>query len=331
MLICEAIRTVALATLALAVLLGGATLVLIMSIALVEAAAGVLFESAQSGVLRHVVPREQLGAALAANEARMHGVAFAGPPIGGLLFGIGRFVPFLVDAITYAVSFSAISRVRSRLQDDRTSASPPLLPAIREGWNFVINEPFLRALATISPLVNAGNTGILFVIVIVLNEQKVPAAAIGIILSAAGVGGLLGALATPWLQRHVSAPVLVISAFCAAAVAACSVAALSGTYLVALPLCLMLLFGPAANATLGAYQIAITRDELQGRVESVIMLLATCLVPFAPALGGIVAEQAGGRVALWAFAALLVIAAIFAALSRGIRSIPSLTQAAASS
>ncbi|MFV2110619.1 MFS transporter, partial [Micromonospora sp. LOL_015] len=200
--------------------------------------------------------------------------------------------------------------------------------AIREGWQFVIREPFLRALATISPLVNAGYTGIIFVLIIVLNEQGVSPAATGVILSAAGVGGLLGALVTPWLQRHVSAYLLIISAFSAAAISACAVALLSTTRIVALPLCLMMLFGPAANATLGAYQIAITRDEMQGRVESVIMLLATSLVPFAPVLGGILVEQVSGHVVLWGFAALLVTAAGIAAISRGVRSIPPLAEAA---
>ena len=35
------------------------------------------------------------------NEARERGAAMLGQPLGGILFGIGRGVPFLFDALTY--------------------------------------------------------------------------------------------------------------------------------------------------------------------------------------------------------------------------------------
>ena len=40
----------------------------------------------------------------------------AGPALGGVLFGLGRAVPFLADAVSYMVSFGTVSRIRGTLQ-----------------------------------------------------------------------------------------------------------------------------------------------------------------------------------------------------------------------
>ena len=37
--------------------------------------------------------------------------SLAGPGLGGLLFGLGRAIPFLADAVSYMVSFGTVSRI----------------------------------------------------------------------------------------------------------------------------------------------------------------------------------------------------------------------------
>ncbi len=47
-----------------------------------------------------IVADGQLEEAWAATEARDYAASLAGPALGGLLFGLGRAVPFLADAVS---------------------------------------------------------------------------------------------------------------------------------------------------------------------------------------------------------------------------------------
>ena len=93
----------------------------IASVALVEGTASVLFHAAQIGALRAVVPPRQLPAAVATETGREAVVRLGGPPLGGVLFGFSRALPFVVDAVSYACS--TLSR-RGRLPVSRLPVAP---------------------------------------------------------------------------------------------------------------------------------------------------------------------------------------------------------------
>jgi MFS family permease len=116
MILCDVGRFAALGSLAIALWLGHLTLAQIGIVAFGEGTLFVFFNLAETGAIRQVVPAEQLPAALAQNEARNRGAGLAGPPLGGLLFGLGRFVPFLVDALSYVVSLAALLLIRAEFQ-----------------------------------------------------------------------------------------------------------------------------------------------------------------------------------------------------------------------
>jgi hypothetical protein len=93
-------------------------------VAFVDSTASVFFMAAQSGAFRSIVPRAQLPAAASVAQGRAATVRLAGPPLGGALFAVGRAVPFLVDAVSYAFStlwvgsrFNDCSLLESRLRD----------------------------------------------------------------------------------------------------------------------------------------------------------------------------------------------------------------------
>ena len=112
MLVADAGRALALGSLALALALDRLTLVQIAVVAFIEGSLFVFFQLSEGAALPHVVPKEQLPAALAQNQARDQGADLAGQPLGGFLFGIGHLVPFVFDAVSYAVSFVRLLFVR---------------------------------------------------------------------------------------------------------------------------------------------------------------------------------------------------------------------------
>ena len=82
----------------------------ILVVAAIEGSAWALFHPAAAAALRSVVPPTQLADAAGVQQARTATVSLAGPPLGGVLFGLGRAVPFAVDACSYLASIADASR-----------------------------------------------------------------------------------------------------------------------------------------------------------------------------------------------------------------------------
>jgi len=331
MLTSDICRALALSVLGVAVLMDRASIGLIIAVAMVEVVFTMGFDPSHNGALRQIVPEPQLGEAVARNEARAYGASLLGPPLGGVLFAAGRPLPFLADAISYLASFLLLARIRSPFQAERRQqsgegAQERASRSMLAGWTFVRKDAFLRALAIVAPLLNAAIAGILFVVVVTLKSAGVSASMIGLVQAAAGLGGLAGALVTPQLQRRLSAPTIIMAAFWLSGLSALSMAIAPGSIAVAVPLSLLLMLAPPANATLMGYQIAITPDDLQGRVNSVIMFLASSLLPLAPLVGGLVVDHSGGRAALLALAGVIGSACIVVTTSRGVRGMSTLSQ-----
>ncbi|OIJ64326.1 MFS transporter [Streptomyces mangrovisoli] len=63
-----------------------------------------LFRPSQNATVRRVVPAAQLGTAISMNQARAYAAGIVGPAVAGLLITASLWLPFAVDAVTYAVS-----------------------------------------------------------------------------------------------------------------------------------------------------------------------------------------------------------------------------------
>ena len=99
MIVTDVVRALALGGLVAAIAGGDPAFALIFVVAFIDGTAFAFFNIAEVGALRAVVPKEQLPAAAAAEQARLSTVVLAGPPLGGFLFGLGRSLPFLLAAL----------------------------------------------------------------------------------------------------------------------------------------------------------------------------------------------------------------------------------------
>jgi MFS family permease len=329
MLACDVARLVAFTGLAAAVLTGTASLALIISTAMVDAACGSLFGTAENAALRSIVPVAQLPAAVARNEARTYGTSLVGPPLGGLLFGIGHAVPFIGNAVSYLASLIGVALIRKPLQADRVETPSGYSAALTEGIRFVFTNPFLRNVLLVAAPLNLAITGVLFTIIIALQRNGTPPPVIGLAETVIGVGGLLGAVVAPALQRRLRLTVLA-RAICWTATALLAASAmLTASIAAAIPLGLTVFLGPACNAAIFGYQAAITPDRLQGRVISVILMAATSAAAAAPLLAGVFVSAWGAPRSILLFAAAVGVSALAATFGKGIRSMPPLAHAEA--
>lgn len=75
-----------------------------MVVAVIDRAGDTLFTPASMAALPLIVADEQLESAWAVTEGRQYAANLVGPPLGGFLYGLGRTVRFVADAVSYGIS-----------------------------------------------------------------------------------------------------------------------------------------------------------------------------------------------------------------------------------
>ncbi|MFI9272174.1 MFS transporter [Kitasatospora sp. NPDC052896] len=320
MIFCDVFRLVVYAVLACAVEAGAAGLAVILAVVAGSAAATAVFSTAEHAAVRSLVGQDQIVTAVARNEARAYGTSLVGPPLGGLLFGLGKALPFFGNALSFLLSLSAVLCIRRPLQQPRPATAPSGGGPGGEGLRFVLGSPFLRALLVIAAPLNMAFTGMIFAMTISLRRSGLSPVLVGLVSMIIAVGGLLGAIAAPALQRRLRLPTL-ITVICWSTAVLMALSVLVSTSIVtAVPLAAALFLGPTANAALFGYQAAVTPDHLQGRVVSLLLLAATSAAALAPALAGVLLAHVPGRTAMLVFPLLVAASALVATFGRGIRS-----------
>jgi MFS family permease len=328
MIAADVVRAAALASLGVSALAGTLTFAQVPAIAFVEGAMYVLFNIAEIGAVRSVVPGPQLQHAFATEQARLNGVYLAGPPLGGFLFGLGRSLPFLVDAVSYAFSTLTLLAMRTPFQearDERETAG--MWAQIREGLSWLWRHTFLRTCALLFVGTNFAFSALELIVIVTARRQGLHAAAIGALLAVFGALALLGSIAAPRLMQIFSMRAVIIGNMWLVVPLAAFLAKPSVFVLVAgaIPLCF---FNPTLNAMIIGYRVAIVPDRLQGRVNSVARSLALLALPLGPIVAGLLLGSFSARVTVGALVAFLVLVALIATTSRVIRTAPSFEEAA---
>jgi MFS family permease len=322
MLVSDGGRALALGSIAIALALHRLTLAQIVLVAFVEGCLFVFFQLAETAALPNVVPKQQLATAVAQNQARDQGADLAGQPLGGLLFGVSQLLPFAFDAVTYVVSFATITFVRAPLQRSRERVRTRLLSEISEGVAWIWRQRFLRSIALLIGATNFVHNALPLLAIVRARELGAAPALIGVMFAFFGAGALIGALAGPWVQRHVHARTVVIGWLWVWAVEATVLVAMPNPIALGVVLGLGSVFGVSFNVVVATYRYALVPDRLQGRTTSVARLIAWGTIPPAQLLSGVLAERIGTGPSFLVFAAVMLVTAIIASIAPSVRRAP---------
>lgn len=322
MIVCDSMRAVSLALLGILVAAHAAAWPVVLVVGLAEGGAGAIFDPAATAALPGIVPDGQLEQAWAATEARTYGASLAGPALGGVLFGLGRAVPFLADAVSYGASFGTVSRIRGRFRPPQAAVRKALWREVADGLRLVWQVPILRAVVIQAPLVNFAFTGVIFTVTLALRRHGTSTAVIGLVQAGIAAGGLLGAVVAPRLQGRLRLGTLATVITLAGALLFGAAALLIPSPLVAAPVAIALLLAPAANAALFAVMIRSAPEDMRGRVTSTVVMVATGLAALAPLIAGLVVQHTSGAWAVGAFAATMAVAAVLCLILPGLRPSP---------
>jgi len=280
--------------------------------------------TAQQGVFVSSSTRAASGPdsiALSQNQARQHVAALVGGPLGAMLYTVSRTGPFLFDAASFLVSFVMVSRIR-------TDLSPVPRPRRRiradlvEGLGYVWQRPYFRTMMAFGALSNLAVNAVFFVAILRLVQEGVHPAAIGVIDMLAGVGGILGALAAPYVIDRIPTGRLTLAVAWSWVPLLVPLVFWSSPTLVGAMLMLGILLNPAGNAGSQSYRVAITPAQLQGRVGSSMQFVGMSMMPLAPIVGGFLLETYGGPAATVGLLVLVTVTALIPTMSAAVRGIP---------
>lgn len=328
MLVCDAIRTVVQAAVAVALLAGVMEIWMFVVTSALFGAAQAFFGPASSGLIPETVSRARLQEANALLKVSEGSANVGGPALAGVLVAV--FEPALVyaiDSLTFAASavFLARLRVKPHKPAPRQHFFADLLDGAREAWSHV----WLRA-GFLAPALGNVGLGVLFVLgPLIAHEELGGSAAWGVILTGGAIGGLLGGVLA--LRFRPSKPVQ--AAFVAWSLGSLTLLALVPplpTLAVATASAVLTLGVVYGNAIWETLQQREIPAERLSRVNSFDWMVSLIFMPVGQALAGPLAEVFGVDAVLVA-AALLISVPCFAVLPlRGVRNGPTLAPSPAS-
>jgi MFS family permease len=325
MIAMDLVRAAAMASIVTALAAGVLTFWQVAAAAFVEGTAFVFFNIAEVGALRSVVPARQLQEAAAAEQSRYAAVTLAGPSIGGALFGLGRSLPFLLDALSYAASILTLTWMRTPFQEDRERDPAPLRTQVREGISWLWSHAYLRTSALIFAGQNFAFSGIYLVFVVIAKRHGLSSAAIGALIAVFGVASLAGALAAPRIAKLLSMRAIMVgNQWLSSAIILCAFA--PGPYVLLACVLPLAFVSPALNSVVVGYRTAITPDHLVGRVSSVARNLAQLAAPLGPLVAGFLLGAYSSRVTLLVLGGIALALAVWTTVSPSIRNAPSLSE-----
>jgi predicted MFS family arabinose efflux permease len=317
LVVCDFGRALNSAAFAVALALGRFYFPHVLVVAFLEAALGVLFGPAESAAVRRVVARHQIREAVAANASRSAVPGLVGPPLGGVLLAAGRALPFVADAASYLVSLACVASLRSPLQDARPSAPPRHpLSQLLDGSRWIWRHRFLRWL--LCWFIGAGvvfNSLGLVTLVLARSRGASPRE-LGVGFAITAAGGVLGALATPRILRHVDPYPLVATFASLATVAIFALLVLHSPYAIGAAGAVAFLLVPSVNALALAVVADEAPDELQGRVTSAGIQLANLGAPIGPVLAGVLISAFGAAHAIGVYGCAMLVLTVVASAAR---------------
>jgi MFS family permease len=327
MIAADGVRAVAVGILVATIVLDSGVFWAIPLIAFVEGAGAAFFAAAYPGAVRSVVPVPQLPDAAAAQTGRNAFVQVAGSPLGGALYTVGRSVPFVVDALSYAFSAASLLAMRAPFQEQREHDPSPLRSRLVEGIRYVWSRPFLRTCALVFGLLNFVGQSLLFALVVVGTDQGLSGGAVGLLVAVFFGAVLAGTFVSPLVRRVLPVhAVLVLELWMWVGCAAFLV--WPNVYVLAVSMIPVGLAIPSTDSVVHGYRIAMTPDRLLGRAESAWTTIALVITPLGPLVVGLLITSVSARAAVGLCATVALALAVWATLSPSIRSAPSLDELA---
>ncbi|MEP7040745.1 MAG: MFS transporter [Chloroflexota bacterium] len=285
-----------------------------------------LFYPAVSAILPMLVDEPNLPPANALMQGSQQFAGLIGPALAGVVVALVRTGPaFVFDSASFAIATAALlfvvggRRTAKADSDGQAEGTPSVLATIRAGFGYAWGDPAVRSLILLSGAFNFAFTGPLSVGVPYMAEHTVGggSATFGILLSAFGLGALLGAVVAGSISRvpHLGTVVLLVAVGLGLGL---GLLGLAPTVVVACALLAAMGIGAGfIDVHVVSWLQGRTAEEMRGRVMSMLMLGSIGLAPVSYALAGLIVDV-GPVPLMFGVAGAIVVAASLAGFASGV-------------
>ena len=278
--------------------------------------ASLLGDAATQAFVPRLVPRALLTRAHARIDQSAAVAQTSGPALAGAMVSlVGAPWAVVVDAATYLFSAGMLTGIDLAEPKPEPSGSRSIWREAAAVAAYVYRHRTLApmAISTHAWFVCNAAAGAVFA-PFVLRTLRAPPVALGLAVSAAGIGGLVGSLYATRLGERLGAGRAIIGcrALTAAGFGLLALGmsgwigwfdVIAGQFVIGLSM-------GAENANEMGYRQSVTPDELQGRMNATMRSINRAMIVFAAPLGGFVADRIGYRTTLGLAAAGFALVAL---------------------
>lgn len=316
------VELTAVGTAAAAVFTGHVYLAHLAAVGLVQGVAEAFYLGASRGAVRRIVSSVQLPAAMARIQARDQAAAMTGPPLGGALFSLARFLPFAADSASFAAITLAAALLRGPLDPEPPpTAREPLRRSVGKGMRFVLGEPLLRTVALWGAAINGVAAGMLLMVIVLARHRGATPAEIGLLLSINAGCGLAGSILAPRLIRLLPGRTLVLLTSWLLPSCAVVIANAPWVWLIGVMGAVTTFTIMPVNVIMTARSAHITPDNMQAQASNAAQLLKWSLMWAGPPVFGALADALGTPAAVLLAAASYAAMALWLQVNTGLRAL----------
>lgn len=157
-------------------------------------------------LLQDLVTREKVAAAVSLNSISFNLARSIGPAIGGFLVAtIGAASVFALNAFSFVAVLAGLWRVPAHLvpTPKEKATLRAVLNSLKEGWRFLCASPLLGGILLRCAFFMLTGSGVWALLPVIARDHLgTGASGYGFLLSAFGVGSVIGALFIPALRRR---------------------------------------------------------------------------------------------------------------------------------
>ncbi|GLZ33802.1 MFS transporter [Lentzea sp. NBRC 105346] len=296
----------------------------LLVVALLVSVSTVFFDVASQSYLPSVVGRANLVSGNSRLQSSMSVAEVVGPGAGGGLTQlVGAAGAALTTSLGYLVSAIFLLRINVPESPPAPRGHVRLRTKVAEGLRFVFADRTLRAIMMCTGMSNLAWAMLVSAQILFLTRDlALPAWAVGVVLAAGGVGGVLGALTaercarrlghvrTLWLVPLVTWPAALL-------VPLAGPGWLIGLFVVGL--CIRGFGFNVFNVAQVSYRQVICPDRLLGRMNASVRFVVWGAMPLGGLLGGLLGTWIGVRATLWVCCVAMVAALLPLLLSPLVR------------
>jgi len=300
-------RALLTALIPLSVILGGPTMTVILIVTAPMSILRAFFLAGYTASVPMLVGRSQLARANSIFEAVYSFGYIIGPAIAGFLAAtIGPGLTLAIDAASFALSSFALAFMRRDLHAPSDRAETSIVADIREGIDFIAHHPILRPMIVFWALVAIALAPLVPALTVhITRDLGQNETVLGFVLTAYGIGTVIGALSTARSSRRTVAPFLLGGTFTTGLL----LAVVSRVDLIPVLLVAAAIAGAAQSVVLVTYLTARTNmspDALLGRIGSTARTLSLGLQPVGLLVGGALIDLTDGSTTITVMGAILI-------------------------